>query len=136
MRRPGRGTVVTAVVGLLLLGTAAVILLASPRHRAFYFDDPSAAGDYPAPPAFQLTTRSPFGRPGAVDAAPVADVVGGQRIPRPDAEGRVRFTPPRAGPWRVAAVHMVPAGPDVEGDWESFWATLTLELREREGATS
>jgi hypothetical protein len=116
VRRPSRGTVVTAVVGLLLLGTAAVILLASPRHRAFYFDDPSAAGDYPAPPAFQLTTRSPFGRPGAVDAAPVADVVGGQRIPRPDAEGRVRVPVADQVPGRLP-VDGVPAG----------WTLETLE---------
>jgi hypothetical protein len=90
----GRRRLVAAVAGVVLLATVVVIVLANPRHRAFYFGDPAAGGvgdaAFPAPPTFELTSRSPFGRPAPVDAAPVADVVAGQRIPRPDAEGRIR----------------------------------------------
>jgi hypothetical protein len=45
-----------------------------------------------------------------------------------DAEGRVRFQPAGGGPWMAAALHMQPAGPAVEGDWQSFWASLTFAL--------
>jgi uncharacterized GH25 family protein len=49
---------------------------------------------------------------------------------RTDLEGRAAFVPPRGGPWRAVAVHMLPATPELEGDWESFWASLTFSLRE------
>lgn len=50
---------------------------------------------------------------------------------RTDASGRVTFRLPRGGIWLVKTVHMTraPAGGDV--DWESLWASLTFELRER-----
>ena len=51
-------------------------------------------------------------------------------LARSDMEGRVVFAPPRGGPWRVIAVHMLPAPAGVDGDWESFWASLTFSLRE------
>ncbi|MDG2303667.1 MAG: DUF4198 domain-containing protein [Candidatus Binatia bacterium] len=47
---------------------------------------------------------------------------------RTDAEGRAELQPPQPGPWLVATVFMRRAGDGVEGDWESFWASLTLEL--------
>lgn len=113
MSAPARRTLVTAVVGLLALGTAAVILFTNPRHRAFYFGEPSASAErgmaFPAPPTFDLSARSPFGRPPAFDAAPLADVVAGQRIPRPDAEGRVRVPVADQVPGRLPA-EGVPAG--------------------------
>jgi uncharacterized GH25 family protein len=49
---------------------------------------------------------------------------------RSDLDGRVAFSPPRGGPWRVVSVHMLPATAGVEGDWESFWASLTFALPE------
>jgi uncharacterized GH25 family protein len=49
---------------------------------------------------------------------------------RSDMDGRVVFTPPRGGPWRVVAVHMLPARAGVAGEWESFWASLTFSLQE------
>lgn len=49
---------------------------------------------------------------------------------RSDAAGRVRFHPPRGGAWRVVAVHMIRAGPELPGEWESFWASLTFSLAE------
>lgn len=47
---------------------------------------------------------------------------------RTDAEGRVRLRLDPAGPWLLKAVEMVRAEglPDVE--WESFWASLRVEL--------
>lgn len=54
--------------------------------------------------------------------APEAKVSG-----RTDAEGRVRLRLDRAGAWLVKAVHMEPAPADSGADWESFWASLTLQ---------
>lgn len=49
---------------------------------------------------------------------------------RTDLDGRVEFSPPRGGPWRVVSVHMLPATPEIGGEWESYWASLTFELPE------
>ena len=46
---------------------------------------------------------------------------------RTDKAGRVTFALPRGGAWLVKAVHMVPAPADAGADWESLWASLTLE---------
>lgn len=49
---------------------------------------------------------------------------------RTDAAGRVRLVLPRGGAWLFAAVHMTRAeAADAAGspDWESWWASLTLE---------
>ena len=47
---------------------------------------------------------------------------------RSDANGRVRFRIPKEGVWLVKAVHMVPAAPGLDADWESLWASLTFEI--------
>ncbi len=49
-------------------------------------------------------------------------------VSRTGADGRVRLLPPQAGPWLMATVYMRRAPEGVEGDWESFWGSLTLEL--------
>ncbi len=46
---------------------------------------------------------------------------------RSDRSGRVLFALPRGGVWLVKAVHMVPAPTGSGADWESLWASLTLE---------
>ena len=43
-------------------------------------------------------------------------------------DGRVRFRLPRGGMWLIKAVHMIPAPPASNADWESLWASLTFEL--------
>ncbi len=43
-----------------------------------------------------------------------------------DGEGRVQFTLPARGPWMLTTIQMVPAPPDIDADWESFWASLTF----------
>ncbi len=47
-----------------------------------------------------------------------------------DENGRALFELPRAGVWMVRAVHMIEAGESLDFDWESFWASLTLEIPE------
>jgi uncharacterized GH25 family protein len=48
---------------------------------------------------------------------------------RTDSDGRVRFRLRPDGMWLVKAVHMVPAPAGANAQWESFWASLTFELR-------
>ena len=48
---------------------------------------------------------------------------------RTDDDGRVRFRLRRGGMWLVKAVHMVQAPAGTNAEWESFWASLTFELR-------
>jgi len=49
-------------------------------------------------------------------------------VARSDRHGRVRFVLHGPGPWLVKAVHMIPAAPGLNAEWESFWASLTFEL--------
>ncbi len=46
---------------------------------------------------------------------------------RTDKNGRVQFDFNRAGTWLVTSVHMFPAPPKTDADWESVWASLTFE---------
>ena len=50
---------------------------------------------------------------------------------RTDSDGRVRFQLRPGGMWLVKAVHIVPAPAGANAQWESFWASLTFELRTR-----
>lgn len=54
---------------------------------------------------------------------------------RSDKNGRVRFRLPHGGLWLVKAVHMIPAPAGSNADWESFWASLTFELKDAPRAT-
>jgi len=54
---------------------------------------------------------------------------------RSDAQGRVAFRFPTGGAWLVKAVHMIPARPGSNADWESFWASLTFDLADAHVAT-
>lgn len=56
---------------------------------------------------------------------------------RTDAHGRVSFRLPAGGAWMLSAVHMIEAQKDgqrqyTEADWDSYWASLTFELPDRE----
>ncbi len=42
-------------------------------------------------------------------------------------DGRVEFDFNRRGTWLVTSVHMFPAPPKTDADWESVWASLTFE---------
>jgi hypothetical protein len=54
---------------------------------------------------------------------------------RSDAQGRVAFRFPMGGVWLVKAVHMIPAKPGTNADWESYWASLTFDLAEAHAPT-
>lgn len=53
---------------------------------------------------------------------------------RTNRRGRARIRLPGDGPWAAAVTHMVRAPETVEGDWESFWATLSFGAGLEEGA--
>jgi len=48
---------------------------------------------------------------------------------RTDKNGRVAFKLPENGMWLIKAVHMIPAPAGTNADWESFWASVTFELK-------
>lgn len=48
---------------------------------------------------------------------------------RTDARGRATLELPRGGSWLIKAVHMIPAPPGLQADWESYWASLTFTTR-------
>jgi len=48
---------------------------------------------------------------------------------RTDAEGRASLRIAHAGFWLIKAVHMEPAPPDAGVEWESWWASMTFEMR-------
>jgi len=55
---------------------------------------------------------------------------------RSDRNGRVSFRLPAEGFWLIKAVHMIPAPSGSNADWESFWASLTFELRNPTAGTA
>jgi uncharacterized GH25 family protein len=67
---------------------------------------------------------------GALVVAINRDDPSGKLAVRSDADGRVRFALPRGGMWLIKAVHMIRAPSGAGADWESFWASLTFDLRE------
>ena len=48
---------------------------------------------------------------------------------RTDAKGHVSFRLPQDGTWLIKSVHMIPAPAGSNADWESFWASLTFQLK-------
>lgn len=67
------------------------------------------------PLAGALVMAIPRGEPAAKVAA------------RTGADGRVRLRLDKAGDWLLKAVHMEAAPAESGADWESFWASLTLQ---------
>lgn len=58
----------------------------------------------------------------------------GKQTIRSDAAGRARIRLDQAGPWMLKAVKILPYHSetvDPEADWQSHWANLTFELREK-----
>ncbi len=52
-------------------------------------------------------------------------------------DGIVKLPLDRAGRWLVKAVHMIPVpATDPAADWESFWASLTFEVRARDALSA
>ncbi|HEY4360145.1 MAG TPA: DUF4198 domain-containing protein [Bryobacteraceae bacterium] len=48
---------------------------------------------------------------------------------RTDKDGRVRLKLRPGGMWMVKAVHMIPAAAGGNAEWQSYWASLTFEMR-------
>jgi uncharacterized GH25 family protein len=48
---------------------------------------------------------------------------------RSNPQGRFAFTSPRRGVWLITSVHMIEAPALSKADWESVWASLTLDLQ-------
>jgi uncharacterized GH25 family protein len=48
---------------------------------------------------------------------------------RTDAKGHVSFRVPEDGTWLIKAVHMIQAPAGSNAEWESFWASLTFQLK-------
>jgi len=93
--------------------------------------DPFAASSPEGGAAIELRLTS-RGIPLAGSLVEAQSLVAGESLTlsaRTDAAGRVRLVLPRGGAWLFAAVHMTRAA-DAAGspDWESWWASLTLEL--------
>ena len=44
-------------------------------------------------------------------------------------DGRVRLRLDSPGMWLIKAVHVIPARAGLNAEWESFWASLTFEMR-------
>lgn len=47
---------------------------------------------------------------------------------RTDEQGRVTLPLSQGGVWLINTVHMVPAPPQYNADWESVWSSLTFEV--------
>ncbi len=48
---------------------------------------------------------------------------------RTKSEGRVSINVDRAGKWRLHAIKMERCAEPQVADWESYWASLTFEIR-------
>jgi uncharacterized GH25 family protein len=48
---------------------------------------------------------------------------------RTNASGEVSVPFAAAGIWLIKAVHMIPAPKELDAEWESFWASLVLQVR-------
>lgn len=52
-----------------------------------------------------------------------------QVVGRTDAEGRIEIPLTKAGKWRLHSLMMKRCSDPTSADWESFWASLTFEVR-------
>ncbi len=46
-------------------------------------------------------------------------------------DGQASFVLRHQGPWLIRVVHMLPLENSPEADWESFWASLTFEVKKK-----
>ncbi len=69
--------------------------------------------------------------PGAIVSAGYAGYPGDGHVSesKTDADGVARLAIPAAGRWYVRTIHMIERPDAPEFDWESFWASLTFEVK-------
>jgi hypothetical protein len=115
-----------------LLAAGGLVLLSSPRHRAFYFGKPPLTGEQgrtlPEPPSHRLNVSMPFGRVVASAIQPAAVLINGRRIPVPDLAGQLRVPVADEVPRRLPA-EGVPTGWDLH----EFAGQASVELLRDEG---
>ncbi|HEX5761446.1 MAG TPA: DUF4198 domain-containing protein [Thermoanaerobaculia bacterium] len=92
--------------------------------------DPYALGGGPLPLRLLYQGKPLAGALVEARAPDRAEKVSG----RTDTDGRVLLSLPGPGFWLVKAVHMVAAPAGGDADWESFWASLTFAISERQSA--
>lgn len=113
---------------MLLLAVGAGVLLANPRHRAFYFGESDTP--FRSSSTFALPTPAGF-RPSATPA-PAARVVTAAlpavRVPVPDGEGRVRVPVSDVTPG-----HLPNSGTPVGWELKEFAGGASVELVRNEG---
>jgi hypothetical protein len=141
-QRPAREVYSRSAKALLRVGDAAASGWDRPLDLALELSpaaSPFALSWKPADGAFEtLPIQLAFrGKPlaGALVCATCLDApprdaldTGALLRARTDAEGRVAFRLPRGGKWLFASVHMLALEDRADADFESFWASLTLEL--------
>ncbi len=117
-RRSGASQGATLAVLVLAFVAAAIALVSSPRHRAFYLGGGSGAearhevppGGGLARPTFRLPAPPRFGPAGGpLETSPTAAVSPGRTVPLPDGQGRIQIPIADRIPFRLPA-EGVPAG--------------------------
>ncbi|MBC7717948.1 MAG: DUF4198 domain-containing protein, partial [Pseudorhodobacter sp.] len=64
----------------------------------------------------------------ALPQTAAGDAQAAQITGRTDSQGRVTLPLSHGGVWLINAVHMVPAPPQYNAEWESVWSSLTFEV--------
>ncbi len=86
----------------------------------------------------ELTAGGSFGLRVLYEGEPLAGVAvaggkaggaAGEVLTRTDADGHANVTILSSGRWYLRAIHMIQRKDDPEVRWESFWCTLTFEVR-------
>ncbi|MCG3128764.1 MAG: hypothetical protein CHACPFDD_03655 [Phycisphaerae bacterium] len=128
--KPGRETYSRCAKSIVCVGDAAM----SGHDRALGFDLELICESAPAAIrrgesiALRLLYKDkPL--PGARVSAACRNSTGPAQTARTDADGRVTFTVDTDGMWLFATTHMFDAPAGADADWESLWASLTLEAR-------
>lgn len=86
----------------------------------------------------EVTAGGSFGLRVLYEGEPLADVTvaggkaggaTGEVLTRTDADGHANVTILSSGRWYLRTIHMIERKDDPEVRWESFWCTLTFEVR-------
>ena len=115
------------------MAAGAGVLLSNPRHRAFYFGQPSRSAAFPPPTPFALPMPSGFAT--ATAAPSVGHVVSASlpapRVPVPDGQGRVRVPITDDMPGHLPA-------PGTPHGWElkEFVGDASVELVRSDGSAN
>jgi uncharacterized GH25 family protein len=125
--KPGTSTYVRCAKSLLNLGATTAATARKNVGLTLELSIDKGLTDYRAgkPLTFQLQFE---GKPAAGVTVAAMDTSDPNHpvSARTDAQGRVTLALPKATEWLVSAVHMIPARPGKQADWESFRAALSF----------